>query len=446
MAGLLDFLESPGGQGLLSGIASYAANARRGAPINSLGRGLVGGLAGYGAAQDQLQAQDENAFQRQYREMQMDQMRRQMETQRKQNEWRAGLPIVMTPKVSDQGAMLNEQDAAFGDEGTQATIASGQYARPDAPLGITPQVDRDALQAYLMQPESPYADKLMENMLMPSTEKPQLVTVYDEQGRPMQKWLRPGESDGVTVGMGKPDADNQSAIGKLIAERDKLPPGHPARVVYDQAIRKQTTHAPAAQLNNYGSPVAGIGPDGNPVFFQPSKGGGAPSIVPGVAPPPKPAQPPTEAEAKAAFYASNMRSASAQYDSLVDQGFDPTNPANQVGTAIAGGMTNPLAPKLAQQARQSQNQWAEQMLRMQTGAAATEDETKRTVRTYFPQVGDSPEVVAQKRAMRQQAEQGVFAASGRASNRIPEAAPKAGAFADADKERRYQEWKRSHGK
>lgn len=45
--GLLDFMQTPGGQALLSGVASYAANARRGQPVNSIGRGLLGGAMGY---------------------------------------------------------------------------------------------------------------------------------------------------------------------------------------------------------------------------------------------------------------------------------------------------------------------------------------------------------------------------------------------------------------
>ena len=38
-----------------------------------------------------------------------------------------------------------------------------------------------------------------------------------------------------------------SSLGKLVAERDKFPDGHPLRAVYDQAIAKATTHQPAAQ-------------------------------------------------------------------------------------------------------------------------------------------------------------------------------------------------------
>ncbi len=60
--GLLDFLETPQGQALASGIATYAATAKRGTPINNLGRGVLGGVTGYG---DAVQAQQQAKVQEQ---------------------------------------------------------------------------------------------------------------------------------------------------------------------------------------------------------------------------------------------------------------------------------------------------------------------------------------------------------------------------------------------
>jgi hypothetical protein len=61
------------------------------------------------------------------------------------------------------------------------------------------------------------------------------------------------------------------------------------RAIYDQAIDKASKHAPAASMNvSYGAPVAGVDASGNPVFFQPAKDGGAPSVVSGVRPTPPP--------------------------------------------------------------------------------------------------------------------------------------------------------------
>jgi conjugal transfer/entry exclusion protein len=207
-------------------------------------------------------------------------------------------------------------------------------------------------------------------------------------------------------------------IEKLIAARDRYPIGDPNRKLFDAAIAKASTHAPQVNVS-YGSPVAGEDDKGNKVFFQPDKKGGTPAIIKGVKPSGEVGKAPTEAETKAAFYAGNMKAATRVLDQLEKEGLDMSKLGSQVDTAMAGGMGNLVSSPRAQQARQAQNQWAEQMLRMQTGAAATQDEITRTVATYFPKPGDSSEVVAQKKAMRAQAEQGVFAASGRAQSRVP---------------------------
>jgi hypothetical protein len=85
---------------------------------------------------------------------------------------------------------------------------------------------------------------------------------------------------------GKPSKSGSSGLGQLINERAALPEGHPAITMYDEAIKKASTHAPASQMINYGSPVAGER-DGQPVYFQPSRTGGAPAIIEGITPPRK---------------------------------------------------------------------------------------------------------------------------------------------------------------
>jgi len=165
---------------------------------------------------------------------------------------------------------------------------------------------------------------------------------------------------------------------------------------------------PAGVTVNYGAPVAGVDAQGNPVFFQPAKGGGAPAIVPGVAPPPKEEKAPTESQAKSQTFYSQMTSANKELETLENQGFDPTKITNQVQTSVAGTPLTIAVSPAAQQARQAQEQWAESFLRVKTGAAATQGEVDRNVRTFFPQVGDSAAVIAQKARARKQAEQDVL--------------------------------------
>lgn len=67
MPGLLDDfdLSSPAAQGLLAAAFGGLAGARRGAPLNSIGRAGLSGLSGYAGAQDRQFAQQDQATQRQ---------------------------------------------------------------------------------------------------------------------------------------------------------------------------------------------------------------------------------------------------------------------------------------------------------------------------------------------------------------------------------------------
>lgn len=84
-----------------------------------------------------------------------------------------------------------------------------------------------------------------------------------------------------------------SSLGKLVAERDKFPDGHPLRAVYDQAIAKATTHQPATTVNvnsgqkdtMWGEPPKGYvwarDPASGQVMTQPDKSGAvAPMALP----------------------------------------------------------------------------------------------------------------------------------------------------------------------
>lgn len=99
------------------------------------------------------------------------------------------------------------------------------------------------------------------------------------------------------------------------------------------------------------------------------------------------AKPPTEQQAKDAFSAQRMRGAAQTIGKLeADKSFNPT--LSGAGAAVGGSR--------ARQYQSAQLEWADSLLRATTGAAATKDEIENTKRTYFPQFGDSADVVAQK--------------------------------------------------
>jgi hypothetical protein len=122
----------------------------------------------------------------------------------------------------------------------------------------------------------------------------------------------------------------------------------------------------------------------------------------------------TEQEAKGTLFYRQMKSANDEIDKVVGQNFDTSKLGSQVAARMANSdWTNWLAPEKAQRYAQSTEQWAEAYLRLKTGAATNSGEIKRNARAFFPQPGDSAEVIEQKNRMRRQAESDVSVVAGR---------------------------------
>ena len=215
----------------------------------------------------------------------------------------------------------------------------------------------------------------------------------------------------------------QAKLQKEMAETEKL------RAEASGGVKPQFS----PEMGGYVYPPSQESPQGRLVTLP-----GAPKPIPKL----------TEGQAKATTFASQMASASNELDKLEASGFDPTSTSTQMQTKFAGGMGNIFTSPKAQQAKQTQNQWSESFLRVKTGAAATEPEVELNNKTFFPQLGDSPAVINQKRQMRVQAEQDVLnmAGAGRdlATQRNQPPVKSGGQF-DSDKEARYQAWKAQRG-
>jgi len=121
---------------------------------------------------------------------------------------------------------------------------------------------------------------------------------------------------------------------------------------------------------------------------------------------------PTEAQAKAGLYRSQMVSATNALNNLYEKGFDPSSPASQVQTGLAGGFFNVAASPEARQAKQAQNQWTEAYLRFKTGAGTNASEIELNRKTYFPTNMDDAGTIALKADMRAQAERDMAIAAG----------------------------------
>lgn len=108
--------------------------------------------------------------------------------------------------------------------------------------------------------------------------------------------------------------------------------------------------------------------------------------------PPKP----TEAEQNAAGFAQRMERANAIANSLAGQ--QPGVASAIAGSVpfVGGTLQRVIQPAQTQQFKQAADDWIRAKLRKESGAAIGKDEMESEFRTYFPQVGDTPAVIAQK--------------------------------------------------
>ena len=120
----------------------------------------------------------------------------------------------------------------------------------------------------------------------------------------------------------------------------------------------------------------------------------------------------TESQAKATVFHNQMASASDELNRIQNEGFNPNSKVAQTQIGMAGGYANAITPAAAQQFKQAQNQWTEAYLRFKTGAGTNAHEIEANRQTYFPVFGDTPQQIAQKARMRQQAEQDIAMAAG----------------------------------
>ncbi|KII32210.1 hypothetical protein NL64_13280 [Pseudomonas fluorescens] len=405
MDGLLDFVKTPEGQGLLSAAFGAAATAGRGGPVNTLGAAGLSGIAGYSAASS-------NAFKRQKAEL----AQRQMQA----------LPSLYV--TDDQGNTTFDWKAA-------------------APLGFDP----DTLLKYSQLPNA-NKSKVARTVEVPGANGGKQTMQYDEFGRPVgqaidsyvapqqvdlgneKRFVIPTAGQSFNVGM-SPEARATDARGWAGIQNQR-----------QQNNILQNTN----EIQKEAQRIQIItGPDGTTYRVDKGTGQATPVVTQNGAPfQDGTASKLTESEGKSTLYLSQM--------------IDASNTLEKVGGKVSPARvaltnspyTNALAGETAQLVAQTQRQWAEGFLRAKTGAAATPGEVDNNIRTFFPVVGDSEAVIKQKSVARRQAERDMAIPAGRGAEKatqrnappqVPMTMPQAGSFSDPDKEARYQEFKRRQG-
>jgi hypothetical protein len=206
----------------------------------------------------------------------------------------------------------------------------------------------------------------------------------------------------------EPKAPVTSDLAKLIAERDALPLGHPNRAAYEAAIKHKTERAPAAEKTH---PIVTTG-DG---IFERRPEGLVQLKDPKTGQPLKPTareRPITEYQGKNALYGTRAAEADKsllELEEKISTAGLATKQALQnvpIIGGLAGAAGNVMLSKEQQRVEQAQRNFVNAVLRQESGAVISEQEFENAKKQYFPQPGDKPEVIAQKRQNRKTAIEG----------------------------------------
>lgn len=141
------------------------------------------------------------------------------------------------------------------------------------------------------------------------------------------------------------------------------------------------------------------------------------------------AKPPTEGQLVSSGYADRMVASEKIMEGLTTS----ANPiTGKPGVIESMAATLPLVGKLGsnvarsperQKYRQAQEDWVRAKLRKESGAVIADEEMDREIRVYFPQLGDSPEVIQQKKESRKVAQAAMIRAAAGGSGTAKDTAP-----------------------
>ncbi len=154
---------------------------------------------------------------------------------------------------------------------------------------------------------------------------------------------------------------------------------------------------------SYGAPVAGVDAQGNPVFFQPSRTGGPPSMIPGVRPEGKA---PTESQSNAMLFAERMAQAEPIFQN------PPPTFGSRFKEGLPGGVGNVMITPESRQFFQAERNFINAVLRKESGAVISDTEFENARKQYIPQPGDDDATLELKRQARETAIRQIAAGGG----------------------------------
>lgn len=382
---------------LLTGLLSAgfgALTGRRGAPLNSIGRAGLLGLGGYSGALDSATNQN----------MRMAQLEEQKQTGllSRQN---------MEAQMAERAAKLARE------RGVQETIAGLQPPRTmlagPMPDGMTMppvqgQISPDMIAAALLQ--KGYAEEAgkfadVAGKLAPKT---QVIDgkVYQVGPDGLKDLGGPGEFKAPpmrTIKSGNREIQQELQRDGTWKEVGNAPLWKPEE---GQKPQRQYDADRGGWVSSDGSFTPIIGLDGKPVGPKADN------------------KPPTEAQGKAALFGTRASEAHKTLNDLETKinttGLALKNSLENVpGIGGALGVAgNSMLSGSQQKVEQAQRNFVNAVLRTESGAVISPQEFENAKKQYFPQPGDGPEVIKQKRENRMTAINGLKTMAGNSGSGI----------------------------
>ena len=147
--------------------------------------------------------------------------------------------------------------------------------------------------------------------------------------------------------------------------------------------------------------------------------------IPKGAPVVKKPESPSGEESNAAGFLLRMQDATKLLDTYEGKGKPSVVTSSVSGVPFVGGVLERGAQTPEQQQyKNAALAWIRAKLRKESGAAIGADEAAQEYQNYFPVVGDTKEVIEQKRSLRQSAMDEMRISSGKAAVKVDEARPK----------------------
>jgi hypothetical protein len=120
----------------------------------------------------------------------------------------------------------------------------------------------------------------------------------------------------------------------------------------------------------------------------------------------------TEGQSNAAAFANRMSAGLMIFDELSSGGYDPTNLQDYLAGNLPRSVSGFATTAEGQRYMAAKTDFITAVLRKESGAAISVSEFEKEDRKYFPQPGEGPEVVEQKRLARGRALDSMIAQSG----------------------------------